>query len=225
MRVWNGGLRMLAALFCLHLWLACEAYLSECVPDLTFEHEITRVWWDRAAESIVLKENEWVSPGRDYRETGYDYSYAFRLSEGAVLSMEYDCHHMRIAERDLRAAEAAGGAPAEGTHTLWVGYGAEDCCLLDGKPLPASCHRVYAGKVVHVKNEGAGEIALSDLRVEFPRWRNPRPLQTRKAPRTAEELLYRAKIWARYLCYSCAPPPLPISAHPPGELPMSRWSN
>ena len=217
MRVLNGFARLVLALFCLYLWAVCTDYLSECVPDVSFEHEITRVWWGRDAESIVLKENEWVSPGRDDWETGYDYTYTFRLSEGAVLSMWYDCHRVTITEADLRAAESAGGAPAEGSHTLWVGYGSDAFFLLDGKPLPASCHRILTGKEVHLKNVGTGEIALSDLRVEFPQWRNPRPLKTREAPRTTEELLDRGKIWARYLIYSEAPPPLPLRAHPQEE--------
>lgn len=202
--------RMVTALCSLYLWLACTDYLSECVPDVSFEHEITRVWWGRDAESIVLKENEWVSPGRDYWEQGYDISYTFRLVEGAVLFMEYYGSLMRITEEELRAAEAAGGAPAEGTHTLWVGLGEKEFCLLDGKPLPAHCLRHEKGDGVIVQNEGTGEIALSDLLVEFPQWRNPRPLKNREVPRTMEELLYRGKIWARFLIYSAAPPPLPI---------------
>lgn len=202
--------RIVTALCCLYAWLVWSDYLSECVPDLTFEHEITRVWWERDAETIVLKANEWEGPGRDYWETGYNYSYTFRLSEGAVLFMEYDGAQMRITEDDLHAAEAAGGAPAEGPHTIAAGYDGDDFYLLDGKPLPAHCLRNEAGKEVHLINVGTGEIALSDLLVEFPRWRNPRPLKTREAPRTTEELLYRGKIWARFLFYSEAPPPLPI---------------
>lgn len=216
MRILNGFARFVAALCSLYLWLVYADYLSECVPELSFENEITRVWWEREAESIVLKENEWVSPGRDYWMQGYNIAYTFRLSEGAVLKMLYDCAQVTLREADLRAAEAAGGAPADAPHTFSIGYDGDELCLLDGKPLPAGCLREKAGKGVHLKNEGTGEIALSDLRVEFPRWRYPRPTETREAPRTTEELLYRGKIWARYFIYSEAPPPLPISAHPQG---------
>ncbi len=201
-------MRFLIALLSLYLCLVAFEYLSECVPDTSFDHEITRLWWGRGTESVVLKEKEWVSPGGDYWEKGYDIAFTFRLSGGAVLSMKYDAYRMTIAAED--PAEIEGGHPAEGEHTLRVGYGAEEFCLLDGKPLPSRCLRKAAGKGVHLQNVGTGEIALSDLRVEFPQWRNPRPLATREAPRTAEELLYRGKIWARYLIYSEAPPPLPI---------------
>ena len=200
--------RIVTALVSLYLCVVAFDYLSVCVPDTSFEHEITRLWWGRGTESTVLKDREWVSPGRDYWEQGYDIAFTFRLSGGAVLSMRYDCYRMTITAEDT--AEAAGEAPAEGEHTLRVGYGAEEFCLLDGKPLPPRCLRQAAGKGVNLKNEGTGEISLSDLRVEFPPWRNPRPLETREAPRTAEELLYRGKIWARYLIDAEAPPPLPI---------------
>lgn len=202
--------RIVTALCCLYAWLVWSDYLSECEPDVSFEHEITRVWWGRDAESIVLKENEWVSPGKDYWETGYNYSYTFRLSAGAVLFMAYDGDLMTITEDDLRTAESAGGAPAEGTHTVNAGFDTKEFYLLDDKPLPAHCLRNTCEKGVRLKNIGTGEISLSDLRVEFPQWRNPRPLKTREAPRTTEELLYRGKIWARYFIYSAAPPPLPI---------------
>lgn len=217
MRVLNGFARLVTALVCLYLWAVWADYLSECVPDVSFDHEITRVWWGRDAENIVLKENEWVSPGREYWETGYDYTYTFRLSEGAVLFMAYDGFLMTISEDDLRTAESAGGAPAEGRHTLCAGYDMKEFYLLDGKPLPAHCLRSTGGKGVRLKNTGTGEIALSDLLVEFPQWRNPRPMETREAPRTKEELLYRGKIWARYLIYSVAPPPLPIRARREGD--------
>lgn len=63
MRVLCRFARFVTALLCLYLWAVRADYLSECVPD------------------------EWVSPGPDYGETGYDYTYTFRLSEGAVLEM------------------------------------------------------------------------------------------------------------------------------------------
>lgn len=203
--------RIVAALVSLYLCLVAFEYLSECVPDTSFDHEITRLWWGRGTESTVLNEREWVAPEDGYAEKGYDISYTFRLSDGAVLEMLYYCSRVTLTEADLREAEAAGGSSAGGAHTFTIGCGREDCPgLLDGKPLPARCFRRVAGKEVLLKNIGTGKIALSDLRVEFPRWRNPRPLKTRETPRTAEELLHRGKIWARYLIYSEAPPPLPI---------------
>lgn len=152
--------------------------------------------------------------GCRHGETGYDYTYTFRLSEGAVPEMCYDGARVTISEADLRVAEAAGGAPAEAPHTFSIGYGRDALCLLDGKALPERCLRNEAGKGVRLNNEGSGVIALSDWRVEFPQWRHPRPLETREAPRTTEELLHRGKIRARYLIYAEAPPPLPIRACP-----------
>lgn len=210
MRVLNGLARVVMALFCLQLWLVGAEYLSKCVPDVSFDHEINRLWWGRGTESIVLKEKEWVAPGRAYGEQGYDIRYTFRLAEGAVLEMRYYCSRVTISEADLRAAEAAGGSAADAPHTFAIGYGRGEFCLLDGKPLPAGCFRRAPGKEVYLRNKGTGEIRLSGLLVEFPQWRNPRPLSPREAPRTAEELLYRGKVWARYLYDSCAPPPLPI---------------
>lgn len=160
---------------------------------------------------MELNEREWVAPKDGYGEKGYDISYTFRLSEGAVLEMLYYGSRVTVAEADLRAAEVAGGPPADGLHTFSIGCGRDEPCLLDGKALPARCLRHEAGKWVQLSNRGTGKMALSDLRVEFPRWRNPRPLKTCEAPRTAQELLYRGKIWARYLICSEAPPPLPIS--------------
>lgn len=55
--------------------------------------------------------------GCRHGETGHDYTYTFRLSEGAVLEMCYDGARVTISEADLREAEAAGGAPAEAPRT------------------------------------------------------------------------------------------------------------
>lgn len=214
MRVLYGLARVAVSLFCLHLWLVGAEYLSMCVPDVSFEHEVTRLWWGRGAESVVLNESECVAPEDGYGEKGYDISFTFRLSDGAVLEMLYYCSQVTVTEADLRAAEAAGGAPADGAHTFSIGCGREKSCLLDGNALPDRCLRHKAGKWVQVSNKGTGKIALSDLRVVFPPWRDPRPLKTREAPRTAEELFYRGKIRARYLIYAEAPPPLPVSAGP-----------
>lgn len=197
--------RIVAALVSLYLCLVAFEYLSECVPDTSFAHEITRLWWGRGTETTVLKEKEWLTPpDHGYAEKGYDIRYTFRLSEGAVLEMEYFGTQIIITEADLCAS--AG----DGKHTLDIGMGRDELCMLDGKSLPACCFRNKPGKEVCLHNAGTGEIFLSDLLVAFPQWRNPRPLKTREAPRTAEELLSRGKIWVRYLIYSEAPAPLPI---------------
>lgn len=201
--------RIVAALGSLYLCLVAFGYLSECVPDTSFNHEITRLWWGRGTETTVLKEREWLTPpDHGYAEKGYDIRYTFRLTEGAVLEMQYFGSQIIITEADL--CGAADASPADGSHTLDIGLGREELCLLDGKALPACCFRNKPGKGVCLHNAGTGEIVLEDLLVEFPQGRNPRPLNTREAPRTAQELLHRSRIWARYLIYSEAPPPLPI---------------
>lgn len=197
--------RIVTALVSLYLCVVAFDYLSVCVPDTSFEHEITRLWWGRGTETTVLKEKEWLTPpDHGYAEKGYDIRYTFRLSEGAVLEMAYFGTQIIITEADLCAS--AG----DGKHTLDIGMGRDELCLLDGKSLLACCFRNKPGKELCLHNAGTGEILLSDLLVAFPQWRNPRPLKTREAPRTAEELLYRGKIWARYLIDAEAPPPLPI---------------
>lgn len=173
MRVLYGFVRVATALFCLHLCLVGAEYLSAGEPDGSVDREITRLWWGREAESVVLNESEWVAPEDGYGEKGYDISFTFRLSDGAVLEMLYYCSKVTMTEADLRAAEAAGGSPADGPHTFTIGCGREEPCLLDGKALPARCFRHEAGKWVQLSNKGTGKIALSDLRVEFPLWRTP----------------------------------------------------
>lgn len=167
--------RMAAAFCSLLLWLVWADELSKCVPEVSVDHAITRLWWGRGTETAELKEGEWLTPPEHgYAEKGYDIRYSFRLSEGAVLEMLYYCLQIKVTEADLCAAEAAGGVPADGAHTITIGFGRDVRCLLDGKALPARCLRNKPGKAVCLHNAGTGQIALADLLVEFPQWRNLR---------------------------------------------------
>lgn len=214
MRVLKGFTRFVAALCSLYLWLACADYLSECVPDVLPEQELTRTWWHRGKEFIILQAGEGLSAGNEYWESTERMSFRFLMTKGSVLLLRYHGRLIEVREEELSRMEPARtDSPEPWWHSLTPGYPND---LLDGVPVPQHWCRSIGHKGIDLRNSGTGLIELTDLRVVRPARFRTFPLHPREAPRTAEELLHRGKIWARYLYYSEAPPPLPISARAQG---------
>lgn len=211
MRVVCQLLRFPCFLGALYLWGVVVSYLSLCVPDVLPEQELTHTWWNRGKEFIILQAGEGLSAGPEYWESPAHMTFRFLMTKGSVLLLRYHGRLIEVHEEELSRMETARtDSPEPWWHSLTPGYPND---LLDGEPLPPHCCRPIGHKGIDLRNIGTGLIELTDLRVVRPASFRTFPLHAREAPRTAEELLYRTKVWARYLYYPYpyAPPPLPIS--------------
>lgn len=206
-------LRVLIFLFLCGLGVPLQAYLSRTVPCVHLGEVLSRVWEETGTETRTLGPGEYVTERALDAEHDLAYAFRFRLGEGSSLRWHDRCYHATFDATGVTLGEIHSALPlGEGVHRVEVGSPVDPYLLLDGQRLELLPGP--AGKGFELHNAGQGEIELSDWLLERPTYLR-KGLPPREAPRTAEELLARTKVWARYFIYSEAPPPRTI--RPQGE--------